>query len=305
MREGRRDRHPRLDARPAVRPGGRRPGGDPRPDHPAAGQRRGPGHAPGGHARDPRPRRLDLRPLETLASHTARALDGLRQVEEIRRLNQSLEEHAEELVKSEAALREQTRILQSVLDCMGEGVVVADREARFLVFNPAAERILGQGRARRRAERLVPPLRRSTCPIASRPIRRGSAPDRAIRGESLDQAELYIAHPSLQDGPGCWSTPARLRDEQGESRAAWSSSTTSPGARRTSGGWPPSTRRPGSWPRSIRSNEATPQILETIGRQLDWDFGAFWRVDHGEPRAPLRRRIWEPPASRLSPASRS
>ena len=90
--------------------------------------------------------RLDLRPLETLATHTARALTGLRQLEEIRRLNQSLEEHAQELARSELALREQTRILQSVLDCMGDGVVVADAQGRFLVFNPAAERILGRGR---------------------------------------------------------------------------------------------------------------------------------------------------------------
>lgn len=51
--------------------------------------------------------------------------------EEIRRLNQSLVHKADELVKSEAALREQTRILQSVLDCMSEGVVVADNEARL------------------------------------------------------------------------------------------------------------------------------------------------------------------------------
>ena len=41
------------------------------------------------------PSRVDLRPLETLASHTARALTGLRQVEEIRRLNQTQEQHAQ------------------------------------------------------------------------------------------------------------------------------------------------------------------------------------------------------------------
>src|SRR5262249_38018344 len=39
------------------------------------------------------PASVDLRPLETLANHTARALTGLRQVEEIRRLNQTLEVH--------------------------------------------------------------------------------------------------------------------------------------------------------------------------------------------------------------------
>ena len=90
------------------------------------------------------PEHVDLRPLESLASHTVRALNGLNQVEEIGRLNRSLEQQAVELVKSSTALREQTRILQLVLDCMREGVVVADREGRLLVFNPAAEQTLGR-----------------------------------------------------------------------------------------------------------------------------------------------------------------
>ena len=73
-------------------------------------------------------------------------MTGLRQLEEIRRLNQSQEQHANELARSEVSTLEQTRILQSVLDCMGDGVVVADPNARFIVFNPAAQRMLGQGR---------------------------------------------------------------------------------------------------------------------------------------------------------------
>src|SRR5262249_52536692 len=51
----------------------------------------------------------------------------------------------EELARSEAALREQTHILQGVLDSIGEGVVVADERGRLLMFNPAAEEILGRG----------------------------------------------------------------------------------------------------------------------------------------------------------------
>ncbi len=88
------------------------------------------------------PGRLDLRPLETLANHTARALTGLRQIEEIRRLNQSQEQHAQELARSESALREQTRILA------------------------VGTRLHGGRRGRRRLERAVPglqPGRRSGC----------------------------------------------------------------------------------------------------------------------------------------------
>ena len=38
-----------------------------------------------------------------------------------------------------------TRLLQSMLANMGDGVVVADEAGNVLLFNPAAERILGVG----------------------------------------------------------------------------------------------------------------------------------------------------------------
>ena len=105
------------------------------------------------------PAAVDLRPLETLAGQAARALAGLKQLEEIRRLNRHLEEHAQELARSEAKLWEQTRILRSILDCMGDGVVVADPDGAFVIFNPAAERILGLGRRRDAPGGVVPALR--------------------------------------------------------------------------------------------------------------------------------------------------
>ena len=65
-----------------------------------------------------------------------------RMTEELERsyagLERRIAERTDALAHSELALREQTRILQSVLDCMGDGVVVADATGRFLVFNPAA-----------------------------------------------------------------------------------------------------------------------------------------------------------------------
>ena len=159
---------------------------------------------------------VDLRPLETLASHTARALDGLKQVEEIHRLTRSLEQHACELIKSEAAVRQKTRILQSVLDCMREGVVVVDREARLLVFNPAAEQILGRAPADARLQPWNPlhavyhPDRATRYTDEELPL------FRAIRGESLDQVEVFVAHPSLQQGSWMLINARPLRDDQGE-----------------------------------------------------------------------------------------
>src|SRR4029077_9062165 len=43
------------------------------------------------------------------------------------------------------ALETQTALLQSVADGMGEGLVVADRDGKFLLFNPVARTLLGAG----------------------------------------------------------------------------------------------------------------------------------------------------------------
>ena len=50
---------------------------------------------------------------------------------------------AEEALRLTAdALHNQTRILQSILDCMGDGVIVADENGKFLFFNPEAEGLI-------------------------------------------------------------------------------------------------------------------------------------------------------------------
>jgi signal transduction histidine kinase len=45
--------------------------------------------------------------------------------------------------RTEAALREHDNILGSILNSMGDGVIVVSGDGRILVFNPAAEKLLG------------------------------------------------------------------------------------------------------------------------------------------------------------------
>ena len=45
-------------------------------------------------------------------------------------------------------LRNQTQIMQSIFDSIGDGVVVADESGEFMLFNPNAERIIGDERDR-------------------------------------------------------------------------------------------------------------------------------------------------------------
>jgi len=222
---------------------------------------------------------LDLRPLKTLAIHTARALTGLKQSEQIRQLNHTLEERAAELVRSEIALREQTQILQSVLACMGDGVVVADCAGRFLVFNPAAERILGLGKSDAPPEewsqqyKVYLPDRVNPYPVTDLPL------VRAIRGESVDQVELYIAHPSRDDGTWILVTARPLRDEQGQLQGgviAFHDITRRKRSERRLAAQYETTR---VLAEAESPNQANPKILKTIGESLDWDLGAFWRVD--------------------------
>ncbi len=49
----------------------------------------------------------------------------------------------EELARSQSAYAERNEILESILDSMGDGVAVVNAQGKFILSNPAAERILG------------------------------------------------------------------------------------------------------------------------------------------------------------------
>ncbi len=111
---------------------------------------------------------------------------------------------------------EQNRILQSILESMGDGLIVADRQGRFLLFNPAAERILGMG------SRALPPEEWSKAygvfyPDKTTPFPPEQLPlVRAIRGESSNQVELYIRNPNLSSGVFISVTGCPLLSPTGE-----------------------------------------------------------------------------------------
>jgi two-component system cell cycle sensor histidine kinase/response regulator CckA len=55
-------------------------------------------------------------------------------------------------IEAEGALRQQTTILNSILDSMAEGVVVVDPDGQFVLVNPEAQRLLGCTASELRAE---------------------------------------------------------------------------------------------------------------------------------------------------------
>ncbi|MGP8199693.1 MAG: ATP-binding protein [Limisphaerales bacterium] len=136
----------------------------------------------------------------------------------LRQAQEGLETRARELAGSESALRQQSSILQSILNSMGDGVIVADASANILLLNPAAERLIRaglgtgeQGKQDEQAERHQTYLPQSLRTRASKehPLLR------AIRGETIDGAEVFL-HPSgASDGLWLTVTGRPLVDEQG------------------------------------------------------------------------------------------
>ncbi len=112
--------------------------------------------------------------------------------------------------------RDSFQLFHSILDSMGDGIVVADEHGRFLLFNPAAERILGIGQTD------VPPERWAEAYGAydletGEPFPAEQIPlVRAIRGEDSNQVEMLIRNPARPEGLIISVTGRPLRDPQGQ-----------------------------------------------------------------------------------------
>jgi PAS domain S-box-containing protein len=150
-------------------------------------------------------------------------LAGIAQdVTEHRRSEQAIRamnEHLEGLVAERtAAAQEQSRILTSVLQSMGEAVIVADRQGNVLLTNMAAARFAGPPDP--------DPHSVESCAVPQHLFKSdGVTPyagdelplSRAVRGEAVDQDEMLIARHDRPASERVWisATARPLRDEHG------------------------------------------------------------------------------------------
>jgi len=119
-----------------------------------------------------------------------------------------------ELSRSQQALEAQSLMLQSVLDSMAEGLVAADEQGKFLIWNRAAERIVGYGPADLPAEEWsehygnylpdgVTPMPTEQLPLV-----------RAIRGEA-SSTEIFLRNPKVAEGTWIEASGSPLKDKGG------------------------------------------------------------------------------------------
>ncbi len=133
---------------------------------------------------------------------------------QLRNLLKSAETQVQELTASVKVLRFQTGVLQSVLNGMSDGVVVAGEDGGLLMSNAAAGRIL-EGLPATHSSKWVAHYGLcladgvSPCPAAEFPLAR------ALRGEEVDHAVLFAAN--TRDLNGAWlSMSARpMKDDAG------------------------------------------------------------------------------------------
>jgi PAS domain S-box-containing protein len=113
-------------------------------------------------------------------------------------------------------------MLGTILDSIGDGVVVADEHGRFLLTNPAARQVLGSDATVISVSQWS---RRCGCyrPDGVTPYLSGDLPlSKAVRGDAVDGEEMFLRHPEESQGKWASVTARPLRDQTG---ALWGSVT--------------------------------------------------------------------------------
>ncbi len=111
-----------------------------------------------------------------------------------------------QIERQNTELRNSTQILESILNSMGDGVVVVDSDENVLVWNAAAQEILGPAKIPDRKKWIwsydfyLPDIK-THYPSSRLPL------TRAMHGELVDQEELYFKRPEKETR--CISVTAR------------------------------------------------------------------------------------------------
>ena len=120
-----------------------------------------------------------------------------------------------EMKLADEETKRQKELLQLILESIADGVVVADSNGKFLLFNAAAEQVLGIGATDTTPDQWSDRYG-SYLPDALTPYPPNELPlVRAMRGETVDAVELFTRNAKVPDGRLLSITGRPLRSEDG------------------------------------------------------------------------------------------
>ena len=118
--------------------------------------------------------------------------------------------------RSTNELARTSEILQTILSDMGDAVIVADKDGKLVLFNPAAERMFGANASQAPANEwpkrygLYLPDKITPFPAEQLPL------VRSIRGEEVNNLEMYVRNENVPQGLWTRITSRPLRGQSGE-----------------------------------------------------------------------------------------
>jgi two-component system, sensor histidine kinase and response regulator len=143
---------------------------------------------------------------------------GIREMRSMAQRQAELQLAKEEIEAATASISQQSAVLNSVLIGMSDGVIVADAQGKFLHFNPAAEKILGQGSHDAPLEKwseiygLYSEGSETPYPTQDLPLAK------ALRGECVDYEQIRVKRQLQGDEVWVEITARPLLNLEGEQR---------------------------------------------------------------------------------------
>ncbi|MEG4247903.1 PAS domain S-box protein [Microcoleus sp. Pol10D4] len=138
-----------------------------------------------------------------------------RDVTETKQAMVQLEKTTAQLASSEDQFRQQSNLLQLLINSIGDGIIAADEKGNFVLFNPAAEDMFGMGSTETLPNEwsakygLFLPDTVTPYPPAEIPLAR------TVRGEAVDDVDLFTRHAGKPEGLWVKINGRPLKDETG------------------------------------------------------------------------------------------
>ena len=142
---------------------------------------------------------------------------------ELAAANDALHAEVDERIKAEGVLQQQSLVLRSILDSIGDAVIVAEGDGKPLTFNAAARALFGIGHDSLTLAQWLdleilqivnPEETPATIPMSRRPL------TLALHGEQVDDLELIVRSPGSERVRWLLANARALRHPIGGSRGA-------------------------------------------------------------------------------------